>query len=37
VVTAIIGMLLGALGGRIARGLRERAGEQERPSHVASN
>jgi hypothetical protein len=36
VVTAIIGMLLGALGGRIARGMRERAGEQEPPSHVAS-
>jgi len=36
VVTAIIGMLLGALGGRIARGMRERAGDQEPPSHVAS-
>jgi hypothetical protein len=28
VVTAIIGMLLGALGGRIARGMRERAGAE---------
>jgi hypothetical protein len=28
VVTAIIGMLLGALGGRIARGLRDRAGAE---------
>jgi hypothetical protein len=35
VVTAIIGMLLGALGGRIARGLRERAGA-EPPSRLAS-
>jgi hypothetical protein len=35
VVTAIIGMLLGALGGRIARGMRERAGE-EPPSELAS-
>ncbi len=37
VVTAIIGMLLGALGGRIARGIRERAGEQEPPSPLASH
>jgi hypothetical protein len=36
VVTAIIGMLLGALGGRIARGMRERAGE-EPPSRLASH
>ncbi len=36
VVTAIIGMLLGALGGRIARGKRERAGEHEPPSPMAS-
>ena len=28
---AIIGMLLGALGGRIARGMRERAGEEPPP------
>lgn len=35
VVTAIIGMLLGALGGRIARDMRERAGE-EPPSRLAS-
>ena len=31
VVTAIIGMLLGALGGRIARTMRERAGEEPPP------
>jgi len=31
VVTAIIGMLLGALGGRIARVMRERAGEEPPP------
>ena len=31
VVTAIIGMLLGALGGRIARVLRQRAGEEPPP------
>jgi hypothetical protein len=37
VVTAIIGMLLGALGGRIARTMRERAGEQEPPSRLASH
>jgi hypothetical protein len=37
VVTAIIGMLLGALGGRIARGLRERADEQKPPSPLASH
>jgi hypothetical protein len=30
-VTAIIGMLLGALGGRISRVLRERAGEEPPP------
>lgn len=32
VVTAIIGMLLGALGGRIARGLRERGHEPSAPA-----
>ena len=37
VVTAIVGMLLGALGGRIARGIRERSGEQDRPSPLASH
>jgi len=37
VVTAIIGMLLGALGGRIAREIRERSGDQERPSPLASH
>jgi hypothetical protein len=37
VVTAIIGMLLGALGGRIAREIRERSGDQERPSRLASH
>lgn len=31
VITAIIGMFLGALGGRIGRGVRERAGEQAPP------
>ena len=31
VVTAIIGMVLGALGGRIARGMRERAREEPPP------
>ena len=36
VVTAIIGMLLGALGGRIAREMRGRAGE-EPPSRLASH
>jgi hypothetical protein len=32
VVTAIIGMLLGALGGRIARGLRERGAQPSAPA-----
>ncbi len=32
VVTAIIGMLLGALGGRIARGLRERGRQPSAPA-----
>jgi apolipoprotein N-acyltransferase len=32
VVTAIIGMLLGALGGRIARGLRERGQQPSTPA-----
>ncbi len=36
VVTAIIGMLLGALGGRIARGLRERAGAEPPQRELAN-
>jgi hypothetical protein len=37
VVTAIIGMLLGALGGSIARGLRQRAGDEPPPPRELSS